>query len=404
MCFGQIATFQPAKMAAPPKLMELRPNRSLLNADFDGYKLSLAEIPTATEQLKVPVDNLVPDVNQYSILHAKLFVLHNHLISGPEENTVYFIDKAWNIQKFTVDPILNGFISSIVWQIPLLRERKCGDYNTSIKFTGDNLAVVSDGMGFIYILDTSNNEQWGVVYSGEVAGPDKNFVISDVIHQKLEEEESIHLLLHSIKTGAENTKTCTVLHWITLNKKDTWNQVALRELTVQGFVQYSYLELTGQALYIVSETGAKFTLDSENKIVEEDVRIENEKKTYTWSQNMEEIVINYFLPEHSEKATVKAEISSLQIKVGGDILLEGVLHQKIDPGLTCWEIEGNTLKIVLQKGESGVMWPEVVVGDNCGDYQVDSEVAKGISKNLEEITSSEEVMCTILPFYKKNCY
>lgn len=62
-----------------PKLFELRPDRSLLNPDFNGYKLSLDKIPALKKEFDTSVDRVLPNNEQYSLLHAKLFGLHNHL-------------------------------------------------------------------------------------------------------------------------------------------------------------------------------------------------------------------------------------------------------------------------------------------------------------------------------------
>ncbi len=42
------------------------------------------------------------------------------------------------------------------WQIPRQFEQRDGWFNASLSFAGPNLAVVTDGGGFMHILDTSS--------------------------------------------------------------------------------------------------------------------------------------------------------------------------------------------------------------------------------------------------------
>jgi hypothetical protein len=380
-------------MQVSPKLVDLRPNRSLLNSDFDGYKLSLRQIPTVTEQLETPVDRLVPDINQYSLLHAKLYALHNHLIgeSGDSES-VYFIDKELNVQKYYIESLTNQFSSEIVWQVPLQRERVSGDYNVSMKFASDQFAVVADGVSYLYVLDRGSrdiDDKWKIIFSGDVTGPDQSFVIIDAVYRELQKPE-LHLLLISIRQRESSERHSSILHWITLVKTDTWNQVALRELTVKGFVQYANLERSCEAIYVVSDSGCKFTLDSENEI-RKDQAVEIKKK-YKWTQSKEDVTLQFPLPEDANKDSVKitTESTQIQVKYGNDVLIEGALYQRIDPDVTCWTLKNTTLEVVLQKCEPGLTWPETVEGDRTGEYAPDPAQVDEIRERLAPLTSDVE--------------
>ncbi|EEZ99920.1 NudC domain-containing protein 1-like Protein [Tribolium castaneum] len=381
-------------MQSHPKLMELRPDRSLLNSDFDGYKLSLAEIPTISEQLKVPVDRLVPDVNQYSLLHAKLFALHNHLISENDNESVYFVDKELNVQKFSIESLTHTFCKTTVWTLPLQRERSFGDYNISLKFASSQIAVVADGMGYLYVLDRGCrdiDDKWKILFSGDVTGPDQKFVVTDVVFKEAPKPH-LHLLLTSIRQREANERNSTILHWITLEKSDSWNQVALRELTVKGFVQYANFERTCDAVYVISDDGCKFTLDSENEIKKaEEIQVE---KKYKWSQTSEDLTIKFPLPENFKKnlVHVTTEPTHISLKYENETLLTGKLYHQIDPDVTCWTIESSTLVLTLQKCESGLMWPEIVEGgDVFGEYLPDPALVSEIAERLAPLTSDTEM-------------
>lgn len=383
-------------MQSHPKLIELRPYRSLLNSDFDGYKLSLAEIPTITEQLEVRVDRLVPDINQYSLLHAKLYALHNHLLGESDETeSVFFIDQELNVQKFSVESITNTFSKTILWKVPLQQERSSGDYNISMKFASEKIAVVADGMGYLYVLDRGCrdvDDKWKVVFSGDVTGPGEKFIISDVVYKEATKPE-LHLLLTSVKQRGTNERYSTILHWITLEKSDSWNQMALRELTVNSFVQYANFERSCDAIYIVSDDGCKFTLDSENEIKETPEIQKNEKK-YKWTQTREDLTIKFPLPESFKKnlVAVDTQETHIRVKYENETLLEGHLYQRIDADVTCWSIESNTntLVLTLEKCEGGLMWPEIVKGDIFGEYVPEPALVGEISERLAPLTSDTE--------------
>lgn len=66
----------PLEMA---KLFDLRPQKSLLDASFEGYKLSLEPLAVYRHELPVGVHHLQPSEEQYSYEHAKTFGFHNHL-------------------------------------------------------------------------------------------------------------------------------------------------------------------------------------------------------------------------------------------------------------------------------------------------------------------------------------
>ncbi|KAJ3663824.1 hypothetical protein Zmor_008046 [Zophobas morio] len=58
--------------------------------------------------------------------------------------------------------------------------------------------------------------------------------------------------------------------------------------------------------------------------------------------------------------------------------------------MTCWTVMGDTLEVVLQKSESGLMWPEVVVGDTLGEYVPDPALVDDVVERLAPLTSDIE--------------
>lgn len=383
-----------------PKLLELRPKRELLHPDFNGYKLSLASVPVARSVLPALADRALPSTAQYSLLHAKLFGLHNHLVGEQIEGLsyVYLIDKTWTVQKTYLEPFSHALTDPIsVWQIPNRLERREGDYNLSMKFPSENFAVLSDGTGMLYILDTGPrgiDSEWNVIYSGEILGVDKQFVIKDVFYKNGDANvKELHLLLLTIFQEQSSERFVNILSWVTLTVAEDgkWGVVALRELRAKGELHYCYFEPKCEAVYIASEESFKFTVDSENPIVEKQ---ERPKKKYVWSQDKESVNVKFKLPGEFVTAKLKVETTATEFSVeyDGGIVLTGKLYQAIDSVLTTWTVEStNMLEVSLSKLEVGLMWPELIEGDDAGEFVVDSCIAEEIHERLQHLTSDSEV-------------
>lgn len=83
------------------KLFELRPKKDLLDPTFEGYKLSLDNLPVYKHELPLPVESLKPSEDQFSFQHVKTFGLHNHLTEDPwHSDLAYFVAK--DLQIFCI--------------------------------------------------------------------------------------------------------------------------------------------------------------------------------------------------------------------------------------------------------------------------------------------------------------
>lgn len=394
-------------------LIELKPNRLLLDSNFDGYKLSLREIPLKKRSFKNKIDRVLLNSNQYSILHAKVFGFHNHLVGDEFAKTgsVYFVDEDWNVNKIYVDLLCDELSDPVkVWQVPKLRERITGDYNVSMKFVSLDTVVICDGTGFLYILNTGcrdNDDRFTVSFSEEVAGPNETFVLIDAVFNQQKANSELHVLLLSIKQENPNEPYGSFLHWITLKfENEIWSQIALKQLRTKGIVQYGALEKGGEAVYIASDNECKITLNSDIPILKDNEKSTEELKyLYEWSQTIEDISININLPNNASKQLIHiiSEPTKLVIKYDNEDLVCGFLHQRIDPDITTWSVEQNKLVVSLNKQETGLIWPELIVGDNTGKYILDSCIVEQVNEKLAHLTSEgEEVTYILLISFRKN--
>nr|CAH7713262.1 unnamed protein product [Callosobruchus chinensis] len=385
----------------PPTLIELKPKRNLLDPNFDGYKLSLKQIPIKKKELQNAVDRVLLNPNQFSVLQAKLIGLHNFLVGdyNEESDSVYFVDNEWNVCKSSLNPVTEELVDPVIlWQVPDKEQRKSGDYNISMKFVAADLMVIADGRGTLYIVNTgnrNNNETFTACFSEEVVGSQEPFVIIDAVVKEGERSQELHVLLLTIKQESceQKEKFISVLHWITLTKveNEDWAQTALKQLKSKGLIQYAAFEKTCDALYIVSEDECKFTLNSDNP-VKNDQTEANAPKAYQWTQTLEEITVKIPLADNVTKNQINVitEPAKLEIKHEANILARGDLYQRIDSNLTTWNIEENILKVTLNKSENGLMWPELIKGDKTGEYVLETCIVQEAHDKLSHLCGDNE--------------
>lgn len=82
--------------------MAFKPNRTLLNVSFDGYKLSQDALTCVNQTLGSAVKLARLKEEQFSYQHVRTFTTHNHLAKNPwEDSSVYWYGEDYTIQKAT---------------------------------------------------------------------------------------------------------------------------------------------------------------------------------------------------------------------------------------------------------------------------------------------------------------
>ncbi|CAG9833927.1 unnamed protein product [Diabrotica balteata] len=385
-------------------LIELNPNRQLLDSNFDGYKLSLTEIPKKKRDLSIAVDRVLLDTNQYSLLHANLYGFHNHLTADPydETSSVYFVDKELSICKVYVDPFNEELIDPIkLLTLPRKRERISGDYNVSLRFASPTIAVISDGIENLYIVNTgsrNDDDAFNICFSDEVTDSGQSFVLVDaIVMTNKDSNEELHVLALSLKRETEQERYFSLLHWITFTKvQDVWGQTAIKQVKSKGCVQYAFIEKNCEAIYVASDDECKFTLNSDFPIIEETSRnINADKKVYTWSQNINEITIRIKLSGEiaPEQVNINQQFNSIEVKANDAVLISGDLYHRIDTNMTTWKITQDSepiLEIILGKEETGLMWPEFIKNDLTGEFVLNSCIQDASQAKFAHLTSETE--------------
>ena len=82
--------------------MAFKPNRALLNVNFDGYKLSQDAMICVNQPLGSAVKVVPLKEEQFSYQHVRTFITHNHLAKNPwEDRSVYWYGEDSAIKKAT---------------------------------------------------------------------------------------------------------------------------------------------------------------------------------------------------------------------------------------------------------------------------------------------------------------
>ena len=76
---------------------ELRPKRSLINSDFEGYKLNTNGLKQTSKTLLSRVHQVKRDPNKFTFNYVKRQLIHNHLFYNQWSNDIFFVDENFNI-------------------------------------------------------------------------------------------------------------------------------------------------------------------------------------------------------------------------------------------------------------------------------------------------------------------
>lgn len=362
------------------KYIELQPNRNLLTPNFEGYKLSLDSISKIKFTLSNGPDRVTPIESQYSFLHAQLFSLQNHLIPDPwHTNSAYFIDANWTVQKIKYNEH-NGSFDGLrtVFTIPR-HDRKHGDYNYSLRFVSEKYCLLGDGQTKLMLIDTGdryNSAEWKTIYSSNTVLNSANvpsFLIEDAKFEIRNEVRQIHcILLHicQLDHGFE-----AILDWIQL-KQDaatgSWDSKHIRQLKGKSLPSYCFLEPKLNSLIISADRPFEWVFDVENPLpepIDDNIPDTNNDLPFTWTQDEEEVIVHFVIGNVCEKQDFKIVCDSGRINVvhKENTLLNAVLFEKIESGLTTWNLENELLQVTMIKVNADTIWTSLLK-----DQQIDA--------------------------------
>ena len=393
--------------------IELKPDRSLLDPNFESYKLSLDSIPLFTAAPSgLNVRGRLPDDNQFSFLHAKLFgQSNNFLVLDPFHGAgggsgVYVLDPGeGRVLRVNYSagagspPELNQ-----VWSVPAgLKPTRSGDYNPSLCFASESLAVYANGSGMVFILNTGNRKssgEWRSVFHEEICGADRPFTIASAVCSEtsgdadcvlsclmiyVEAKEKVDGFEHG-KHLNESANFVNVVEWMTFAAapgSTCWGLDRVRRFVFPGGIDFA--QLTAPASHFVSCTSKPFFLvfDTMGTLEEDLASGQVEKKEsstpvrppFYYLQGVEDITAWVMLPEGASKRDIKVSLKPRELLVSfkGKEIISGRLWDVLDSEDFTWTIQKGKLELNLTKCNTGMIWQRFLAHGADDEIVTDGE-------------------------------
>ena len=368
------------------KIVELRPDRNLINSKFEKYQFSTDEIRIASEKdLKADVFRLELTSNRDSLLETRLFAFHNHLFKNPYDTSCWFVDESWSIWRLNENGTLD--------QVHTIHNSNADVqnlYNPSIAFTSNNIVAISDGGDCVKLLITDAQERIKAFALSDT----EPGVILDV--QYISSTSTVAIALCNINsTGEKKFTRLLLLTYAWRNAGDaceSFELIGKEALKVNGAIEYAYIEDDGKHLHSLCQDYIAFecpkaqeSVDNKNDSEKTEINIPR----YCWSQDEDSLTVWINVEkEHEKNVNVHVTALELSVTMNGKVLIQGQCQHRLDEKLTTWKYEQDTFKLELSKFESGLMWSELIKGDTGGECLPNETLAAEIHSKLGHLCTS----------------
>lgn len=361
-----------------PKIVELRQERGLVRSNFDGYKLFLEPVPLLRQELQSAPSRAEPSDEQYSLLHAELFSMHNLLTVDPWSRTMsYFINRLGEIVRCAYDenkgsPLpmqvifkINQKLSNEEVAMPMWKRK--GEYNISLRFISEKYCVLCDGVNTLLLLETGDRikaNEWKLIATSDVQGSgmdleERNYIIYDARLDIIQEQKQVSLALGHVQRVEPlkpegNSTHFMYLYWMKWSlQQQEWRLEVLDTLESKGSLYYCAFEPRSESLIISSnrefiwrstkeKEGNEIDTERQEKAQLHDKSKEEENviNDFTWIQTDDDIVVKFDIKPGMDRNNyhVKCISNKLTVKCNDSILLDNDLKEKIDHDLTTWTI------------------------------------------------------------------
>ncbi|KAL6267581.1 hypothetical protein P5V15_000655 [Pogonomyrmex californicus] len=373
------------------EIIELRPDKSLMNSAFEKYQFSSEVIPIISEnKLKSHVYRLEPNHNQESWLEARLFAFHNHLFNNVYDMSCWFIDETSAVWRLDKDGSLDQ-----VYKLHTDTDLSKVIYNPSIGFTSNNILVISDGGENLHMLITSTGESKKYFLMNSV----EPGIIMNV--QYVEKSSKIVVIMCTIAVD-DNQKKYTQLILLSYNLEYVEDKIGniycidKQILKVQGTVDYAYLEKNGNYLHSICQDNINFekndTQETETEVKLPNLNSQIKIPNYHWSQDEESLTIWVKIPKQYNNKQPKINVKPLELSVtiDNEILIQGECQYRLEENMATWRQKENILQIDLSKYESGLMWSELIKNDTGGEYLPNETLAAEIHEKLAHLCTDQQ--------------
>lgn len=400
--------------------VELRPNRQLIDSNFDSYKLSLSPLPSYKAAVTDGVYTVVAKDGDVGYEKIRCLTLHNYLVlDWWNKDDVYYIDTHGCIRKYHVSLESHIEPPKVVFSLGSELSSKDKPLPPSFVFPSATFCIVCDGIGGMFLLDTGLRSDGGpnlwkiLCYDEDKRHPS---IILHAVYRSSEKDKDIatdYVDCLLLKFNEQNTvdnhgsAPTVVLEWTSFEKvpeSDEFRIGDIKTFTGKTVPMYAAISSTCSDLYVAASSSFQYKPAWSTEADEEiesipDLDEENENATqpspYRWRQNSENITIYIDLPPEATSSFVAYSLSSKHLNIAirktkdsePVPVLKGDLYLDADPESSLWTIADGQLEVTLQKRVEGRTWVTVVEGDDRGEFLVDPEEAEKIHRQLSHLTS-----------------
>lgn len=404
-----------------------RPNRSLLNARFDGYKLSSEAgcVDLSSTALPITSHEVPLRDDQFSFLWVQSRATFNHLFLDPfashgvgdQENGsahdtcsgAYYINRERNVLAGTInkDSSLTGFHTVFSLSSVANDDNSCP---SSLAFPTEHLVAISDGAGCLYLAQTNNryaterSDWFSPVVVTETKYP--FYVVTTFWDATNNELHVLLLSVHEEKRNKNESHSYTLLEWVELrcdgDHSVGTNVVSRRQYRGDALPHLCWFSgaIPGTTQLLIATT-KKFHLVSDSAVsmvngntthgeVEEGAdEVSSEEAVYSWSQTSELVSLTFPLSGGFSKEQVSCTIGLQKIDVSlcEVSLLSGDLEAAVEVDASRWFIseDRSAVELVLVKKDVGMFWSEVVLGDSRGRHDAEGEEKERVSEMADSL-------------------
>ncbi|XP_020300611.1 nudC domain-containing protein 1 [Pseudomyrmex gracilis] len=372
-----------------PEIIELRPNKHLMNSSFEKYQFSNDIVSIISEiKLRNHVYRLEPNQNQESWLEARLFAFHNHLFKNPYDTSCWFIDEKLTVWCLDKDGSLSEMHKLNTTDADLLKI-----YNPSIAFTSNNIMAIFDGGKTLDLLtmDTKHNMKVFTLNSIEPG------VIMNV--QYVEENSKVIITMCSIVADNDQKKytQLAVLSYALQYSENEITEISFIDKQISkvcGTVDYVCVEENGNYLHAICQDNIDFEKKNSQDFKVEQPSFDTQIKIpkYYWSQDEDTLTVWVKVPKQHSNKQPKINVKPLELSVviDNEVLIQGECQHRLEENMATWRQKEDTLQIDLSKYENGLMWSELIKNDTGGECLPNETLAAEIHERLAHLCSNQQ--------------
>lgn len=343
---------------------EVRPRRELMNPNFEGYKLSLRNVPTEKTELEHPVAVFTTRQSDIAYLTLSLYSQHSLLFVDRWTSALYWFSQP-NEKTFelvTFNPNTSEVSTLLELPIPDIHALP------TIHFPVSNVYFISHGDGSFAVYQGPEKKFSSTILQNEEDRNCKTVLVNDV---KIDEEKGI---LYVAASFIREKEAIVVL--ARFDKEGEF--LAMDEF--KGGAICSFVAISSDfAITFISDKLFSHKCDEKSP--------EPKKILYKWRQNLNDLVLFFEFEHKVDKSEINVSIrrNHLEITIR-NVKLEGELFQAIDPDQSSWEISPGGVEITLEKVvERG--WSQVYKDFDFGDEVFNKEFVDQVKGRLGHLTT-----------------